>query len=52
MPDLGKYASDVLNAYAVSLVVFTAIIVLSVVQHRAAKRKLDQAEAKKVRRDG
>ena len=43
MPDLGKYATDVLLAYAGSIVVLVAIVVLSLVQAARARRKLDEA---------
>lgn len=44
MPDLGKYATEVLLAYGVSLTLLAGIIWLSWRQARASKRILDQAE--------
>lgn len=50
MPDLGKYASTVLSAYAISLTLLVAIIALSLWRARRMRRKLDAAEAR--RNDG
>lgn len=44
MPDLGKYADSVLSAYAASIVLLIAIVVLSVVQSRRAKAALKDVE--------
>lgn len=44
MPDLGKYAADVLAAYAVTLVILLAVVGLSVWQARRARRRLEEAE--------
>ncbi|MBM1222374.1 heme exporter protein CcmD [Ponticoccus sp. SC2-23] len=44
MPDLGDYAGAVLSAYAVSIVLLAAIVVLSVVQARSVRRRLDDVE--------
>lgn len=46
MPDLGKYAPDVLSAYAVTIVLLAGIVIVSIMQSRAAKRRLDDAEMK------
>ena len=46
MPDLGKYAADVLSAYAVSIVLLIAIVALSLWQNTRAKKRLDAAEQK------
>ena len=46
MPDLGKYAPDVLSAYAVTIVLLAGLVVVSILQSRAAKRRLDEAETK------
>lgn len=46
MPDLGKYAADVLAAYAVSVLILAAIVALSLWQGARARRKLDEAERK------
>ena len=47
MPDLGKYASAVLSAYAVSLILLAAIVILSLWRSRQVRRKLDAAEARR-----
>lgn len=44
MPDLGTYATEVLSAYAVGLLLLIAIIGISVVQRRAAARALEEFE--------
>lgn len=44
MPDLGKYASTVLSAYAISLILLAAIIGLSWWQSRRAMTRLTAAE--------
>jgi len=44
MPDLGKYATEVLSAYAISLAFLFGLIALTIVQHRRAKRALERAE--------
>jgi heme exporter protein D len=49
MPDLGKYAVEVLSAYAVSIVLLAAIVVLSVARARRVRRELDEAEARQRR---
>jgi heme exporter protein D len=40
MPDLGKYATEVLLAYGVSIAFLVGLVVLSWRQSRAAKRRL------------
>ncbi|MFT6676792.1 MAG: heme exporter protein D [Sulfitobacter sp.] len=45
MPELGKYAAEVLSAYAVSLVLLGALIALSLRRSRAARAALKAAEA-------
>ncbi len=49
MPDLGKYAGEVLLAYGLTGLLIGALIVASVVQSRRVTRALAEAEA---RRDG
>lgn len=44
MPDLGKYASAVLSAYGVSLVILLAIVAVSVWRARAVHARLVAAE--------
>ncbi len=47
MPELGKYATTVLSAYGISLVVLIGIVVLSVMQARAVRQRLAAAEARR-----
>lgn len=44
MPDLGRYATEVLSAYAVSILLLLAIIALSVRRYRRVKAALEQVE--------
>lgn len=46
MPDLGKYAVEVLSAYGVTIVLLAAIVALSVVRERRVRRDLEDAEAR------
>lgn len=46
MPDLGKYAAEVLAAYGVSLLAIIAVVGLSVWQSRRMKARLAAAEAR------
>ena len=45
MPDLGKYAVEVLSAYAASLALLAAMVVVILMRARAVKRRLEAAEA-------
>ena len=47
MPDLGKYAVEVLLAYGVSIGLLTVIVVLSWAKARKVQRALADAEARK-----
>lgn len=51
MPDLGKYAVEVLSSYAISLALIVALLVVSVWRSRAAKAALDEVEAR-IKRNG
>ena len=44
MPELGKYATEVLLAYGVSLALLAAIVAMSVIRHRQVKKALEEAE--------
>ena len=44
MPDLGKYAVEVLAAYGVSLTLLLAIVLISWRQSRRARTALDSVE--------
>jgi heme exporter protein D len=46
MPDLGKYALEVLSAYGVSLLLIAALVVLSLARAARVRRALDEAEAR------
>lgn len=46
MPDLGKYAVEVLSAYGVTIVLLVAIVGLSVMRERRVRRDLEDAEAR------
>jgi heme exporter protein D len=50
-PDLGKYAVEVLSAYAVSLLLLGAIIALTLRRGRRARATL-QAVEREVKADG
>ena len=51
MPDLGKYAVEVLSAYGASLLLLAALILLTLRRGRAARATLEEVEAE-VQRDG
>ena len=51
MPDLGKYAFEVLSAYGVSLVMLALLVVLTLRRGRGARATLDAAE-REAKRDG
>ncbi|MFC3615911.1 heme exporter protein CcmD [Lutimaribacter marinistellae] len=46
MPDLGKYADTVLSAYAASLVLLVAIVVLSIWRGRRVRAEMERVEAR------
>lgn len=54
MPELGKYAAEVMAAYGVSLALLAAIILLSLRKGRRARAELAQTEQSlgKARKDG
>ncbi len=47
MPDLGKYAAEVLSAYALSLVLIGGLVLVTWLRARRVKRALEQAEARR-----
>ncbi|NOR30349.1 MAG: heme exporter protein CcmD [Sulfitobacter sp.] len=47
MPDLGKYAAEVLGAYGLSLMLIAGLIVLSLRRGRRARADLARIEADK-----
>lgn len=46
MPDLGKYATEVLSAYGVSIVILVVIVWQSFARARKVKAELDRVEGK------
>lgn len=52
MPDLGKYATAVLSAYGVSIVLVVALVVVSVWSARRTREALRRIEERQERRDG
>jgi len=44
MPELGKYATEVLSAYAISLLLLCGLIGISWIKHRRVKAALERAE--------
>jgi heme exporter protein D len=44
MPDLGKYAAEVLSAYAVSLGLLALLVAWVALRARAIRRRLERAE--------
>ncbi|MEM0949024.1 MAG: heme exporter protein CcmD [Pseudomonadota bacterium] len=46
MPDLGRYAVEVLLAYGVTLALLAGIVAASVARARAMRRALEEAERK------
>ena len=44
MPDLGKYAADVLSAYAIAIALLVGLVLVSLRQSARAKATLDAAQ--------
>ncbi|MFW8636865.1 heme exporter protein CcmD [Cribrihabitans pelagius] len=51
MPDLGKYADTVLTAYAASLLLLAALVVLTIWRGRRVRRDMEELEGR-VKRNG
>ena len=47
MPDLGKYAAEVMLAYAGSILLLGGLVWLSWAQARASRKRLEEAEGRK-----
>ncbi|MEJ6746716.1 MAG: heme exporter protein CcmD [Yoonia sp.] len=47
MPDLGKYVTEVLLAYGVSIAILATLVAMSWRQSRRVRRDLEAAEARK-----
>ena len=50
MPDLGRYATEVLSAYAVSLVLLVGLVAFSIWKARRVRTQLDDVEARRRKR--
>ncbi len=46
MPDLGRYAVEVMSAYAISILLIALLVVWSLVRAVRVRRALDEAEAR------
>ncbi len=44
IPDLGKYATDVLSAYAIAVLLLVALVAVSLRQSAKARKALQDAE--------
>jgi heme exporter protein D len=44
MPDLGKYGVEILSAYGATVVLLSALILVTWLRSRAVRRALDAAE--------
>ncbi|KPA22304.1 Heme exporter protein D (CcmD) [Shimia sp. SK013] len=47
MPELGKYAAEVLTAYGASIVLMTVLVLASIRAARKARKELEAAEARR-----
>lgn len=47
MPDLGRYAVEVMSAYAGSILLLVAIVAVSVWRARKVRRDLESVEARR-----
>jgi heme exporter protein D len=52
IPELGKYAFEVLSSYAASILLIAGLVALSIWQGRRVKRDLAEVEARQGNRDG
>ncbi len=50
-PELGKYATEVLSSYAVSIALIVALVAVSILRARKARAQLEDVE-KRSRRNG
>jgi heme exporter protein D len=48
MPELGKYAGAVLGSWGVTLALLAAVIIVTWVQSRKARRALDEIETRRI----
>lgn len=49
MPDLGKYAFEVLSSYGVTLVLLAVLVLVSLRRARSVRAALDEVETRKTR---
>ncbi|NDR55115.1 heme exporter protein CcmD [Aliiruegeria sabulilitoris] len=52
MPELGKYAAEVLSAYAVTITLMVALLLISLRQSARTRRALRDVEAARKNRSG
>jgi heme exporter protein D len=52
MPDLGRYATEVIASYVVSLAALAALIVYFLMRGARMRRQLDEIEARRRRNNG
>jgi heme exporter protein D len=52
IPDLGKYAADVLSAYAIALILLIGLVAISLRQAARARTALQKVEEKTTRKTG
>lgn len=52
MPELGKYAAEVLSAYAVAFLLIGGLIAVTLVQGARARRELADIEKRKEQSNG
>ena len=50
MPDLGRYAVEVLSAYAGSLILLVAVVAASIWQAKRVRQRLESMEARRGKR--
>lgn len=47
MPDLGKYGETIMSAYAATIILVAAIVIVSLVRARKVKKQLAELEARR-----
>ncbi len=52
MPELGKYAAEVLSAYGIAFVLIGGLIAVTLIQGARARRDLSDIEKRKEKSDG
>lgn len=46
MPDLGKYATEILSAYGISILILGVLVWASIARARRSKARLEEVERK------